>query len=351
MNVLIISPGKNIEGGMTTVVNSFRERLSKVGVNTVYIDSYSQAGKLAVLLVFVRSLFKVLFALSINKIDISHIHTASKGSFYRKSIFCFFAKLFRTSVVLHMHGGGFKEFYNQSHAISRLYIRFVLRHNVDALLVLTDSWKTWFTEEFDLNDKINILNNSVTVPDRKVNQCNQVKRIVFIGRLVPSKGVDDLLEAFALVSKKTVIELDVVGGGNIEPYINKIRQLNISSLVEFSGSVSHDESIQKLRSADIMVLPSYQEGLPMVILEAMACNTAIITTNVGGIPDVINDRFNGLMFPPGDIIKLADLINELSVDNQLLQSLTKRAYDDVNNHYSIDCVFPNLISIYKKVLT
>lgn len=162
---------------------------------------------------------------------------------------------------------------------------------------------------------------------------NEVKHILFLGRLSKEKGVDDLLLAFSKVNRKFKgqITLHIAGAGperrNLE---KKAISLDIEQCVQFHGFVSRGRDLWDLYDkSQIFVLPSYTEGMPRALFEAMARGEAPICTRVGGIPNIIDDKKNGVLIRPGDINGLKDAILELQENKFLRHKITKRAYETV----------------------
>jgi glycosyltransferase involved in cell wall biosynthesis len=126
---------------------------------------------------------------------------------------------------------------------------------------------------------------------------NRKNQIGFIGRFSKEKGIMNLVNALPILFKTTnSIEVILIGGGSLFYEIKeKIRQNGYATRVHFSGWISHDKLPDCLSELKLLVLPSYTEGLPNVILEAMACYTPVLSTPVGSIPDVIADGDTGFI--------------------------------------------------------
>ena len=115
----------------------------------------------------------------------------------------------------------------------------------------------------------------------------------------------------------------IAGSGNVADVSLEAERLGIAKNIEFTGWVVGAEKSALLGKAAIFVLPSYAEGLPMALLEAMSCGTAVIATDVGGVAEVVENEKNGLLVPPGDVRTLGWAINHLLTDCELRERLGK----------------------------
>lgn len=142
------------------------------------------------------------------------------------------------------------------------------------------------------------------------------KRLVFVGRLAAVKGVPVLLEAFAKVlAAHPDARLTLVGDGPERPRIEaRAGELGLGAAVRFAGYLSQDEVTDELARADLFVLPSFAEGVPVVLMEAMASRLAVVATRIAGIPELVEDGAAGRLVPPGDADALAAAISDLLAD-------------------------------------
>lgn len=140
------------------------------------------------------------------------------------------------------------------------------------------------------------------------------KIVLFIGSLEEVKGVGYLLDAFSQLNKKYPEELCLVmvGQGSLERQINsEINKLGLDKVVTLIGGVLHDEIPLWFNACDVFCLPSIREGMPNVILEALACKKPVVATRVGGIPEIISSDEYGKLVPPGDSEALANAIQRV----------------------------------------
>jgi glycosyltransferase involved in cell wall biosynthesis len=161
--------------------------------------------------------------------------------------------------------------------------------------------------------------------------------LLFVGRLEEEKGVKYLLKAMALVVEQhPEAVLHLVGGGTLRADLMKLRRrLNLASSVVFHGAAQHGEVIQHMLNAAILLVPSIREGMPVVILEGMAAGLPIISTDAGGITDIIKPYETGILVPQRDENALAEKIIELMENKELRQRLADNAFNFVKTEFTL----------------
>ena len=243
------------------------------------------------------------------KIRIVHIHTAAGGSFDKHAWYAALARLMGRKVVLHSHASRFKVWYEGLSGRHQRRVRKVLSR-LDRLIVLSASWRDFFVSIGVSPEKVSILNNITEPADREkvARKAGEPVRLLFLGEIGPRKGVFDLLKAMALLqgTDPGKARLEIGGNKNEEALKEAIRLQGLENCVHFNGFVSGDLKKELLSRTDVFVLPSYNEGLPISILEAMSYGCAIISTPVGGIPEVVKE--NGILVQPGDVEGIASAI-------------------------------------------
>lgn len=174
--------------------------------------------------------------------------------------------------------------------------------------------------------------------------------ILYVGRLGHGKGIFDLLKAAEMLTKDTNIKLLIAGKGELEGKISSILKNEGLTNVKLLGHVKQEDLINLYQNAKIFVFPSHYEGLPTVILEAMASGLPIVTTSVSGCKDLINDGYNGLLVPPEDPGKLYDAIFRLLNEPELCEYLGKNARSTAENVYSWNIIADKIEIAYKNIL-
>jgi len=228
------------------------------------------------------------------------------------------------------------------------YIPFVLR-KCNIILCQSRSWNAFYKSISNLPDNhfVVIKNwidctsySKLNLPVENEN-CN----VLFLGWIERNKGIYDLVNAVSgWQNEMQNIEFIICGKGSqfnaIQQYIDELR---LSHLFDFRGWVGGNEKETILQNTDIFVLPSYAEGMPNSLIEAMAARKAVISTRVGGIPELIIDEKMGRLIEPGDVSALGQAIVELSQDPELRHKMGKKAQDHIFLHHDINQVWPKIL--------
>ncbi|MEA5448470.1 glycosyltransferase family 4 protein [Leptolyngbya sp. CCNP1308] len=269
---------------------------------------------------FIRSFVHFFILLLLGKVDLAHIHISERGSLLRKFSLSTTANLFSVPVVMHAHGCEFHVFYQSSPAFLKRIISACLRQCA-CLIVLSDSWKDFYVKSCGLTaDQVVVLKNPVVFPDFIPHrQGGDTITFAFMGKLNQRKGVYDIVNALALLDphERSGMRIELGGSGETQAIQDLAKSLGVQDLIHFHGWVNEELRNQILAGADVFLLPSYNEGLPMALLEAMSWSLPSISTPVGGIPEVIDHGFNGLLVHPGDVTGLASAMALLRNDAEL----------------------------------
>ena len=350
MKVLMIGPSRKAKGGMTTVVNNYFESPLVNKINIKYISSTIDGSIFYRLIYNVLSFMKILISLIFFEVDIVHVHMASRGSFYRKSIIVKLSKIFKKKVIIHLHGACFKEFYeNECNKILKNYVKNVFQ-SVEKVIVLSDEWKKIVEQWFEC--KIEVVENAVFVPNENFYNKNS-KNISMLGRLNERKGTYDLLDVIKSLKdegKINNIKFILAGDGDLQKLESTIAQMRIGDVVDVLGWIDIRKREMLLKDSLIYLLPSYNEGMPMSVLEAMSYGVPTISTIVGGIPRVITDSENGYLIIPGDKEKLKEKIELLIKNESIRNEISRNSYLKIKHYFSIESNIKKIESIYNEIL-
>ncbi|MCM0647415.1 glycosyltransferase family 4 protein [Clostridium swellfunianum] len=347
MKVLMIGPHRKLKGGVSTVVNNYFKAGLQEKINLKYIPTSIEGSMLKNIFFFMFALINITCYLAFKKIDVAHIHMASRGSFYRKSLIVLICSVFRKQIVIHLHGAEFDVFYHkESNASKRKYISYIL-NKADCIIALSEEWK----EKISIycNSKVEVVYNSVDIPKANFYK-NGSRNLLFLGRIGKRKGVFDIIRALSEVKKLGYnFKLLVCGDGEVEQLKNLTKEYNMQQDVIIHGWISGDSKDELLKNIGINLLPSYNEGMPMSVLEAMSYGIPTIASNVGGIPKIIEHGINGYVIEPGDIELLKKYIILLLGDQDLREELSRKSYNTVKGKFDIEVQLDKLLKIYKSL--
>lgn len=187
----------------------------------------------------------------------------------------------------------------------------------------------------DSNVKIEVIPDGVNLetfqPIQRDSNSEKI-RILSIGRLIPRKGFQFLIQALPQVNEKTEyqFEIEIVGDGPYqEELIELAEKLNVKSQLHFSGSIPYSDLPKKYYEADIFILPSLAEGMPLVVLEAMGTGLPIIASRVQGIEELVTEDINGALFNPGDVEELTNCLIKLINNGEMRVEMGKKSTEKV----------------------
>lgn len=337
-------------GGMLSVVEGYRNDGIFDRWNVLLISPHVEAGLLKRLITAAGAMFRFVGLLIGRKVGLVHCHAAMRGSFWRKSMFALLARAAGVPVIFHLHGSEMKTFVRQQPTVVQNLISWVLAQQ-SVVVVLSQSWAD-YVRSISPKARVQILPNYVAMPELDsvgAKSAGKVK-LLFLGLVGSRKGVYDLLPAFQRACATCGdLELTIGGNGEVDRAQELARELGISNRVHFAGWVSGDDKVRLLREADIYVLPSYNEGLPVSILEAMSWGVPVISTRVGGIPELISHEQDGMLIDAGDREALTDAILRLSQNASVRHAMGQAARNRVAGGFSRAVIVPQLEGIYREL--
>ncbi len=341
---------KEPRGGIGQVLNLY-SRYIYSSFNHLEISSFKKKaewGRVLHTLYGLLGIPRFFFRVLLNRgIKIVHIHSSAHNSFYRSVPFILLGRVLGRKVVLHIHSGAFKDFYRSNPKIVGCIL-----NKADGIVALSPSWATFFSEVVQ-KPLVRVIPNPIVLPSDEEFEgkvAKPVVRLLFLGLLTANKGVYDLLDVLSehrdFFGGKLILQ--VGGNGDIQAFEKRIEELGISDLVLFHGWLSGENKKNVLLDSDVFVLPSYFEGLPMSILEALSYGLAIVSTRVGGIPDVVHEE-QGILIEPGDKDALFLALKRLCESPDELMQMQSNARKE-GERYSVETVATALDSLYEDIL-
>jgi glycosyltransferase involved in cell wall biosynthesis len=338
-------------GGMRSVIEGYLADGVFSRWNVVLLNSHVEGGFVLRLLTAVAEFLRMLSLLARGRVSLVHCHAAMKGSFWRKSLFALTARMAGVPVIFHIHGGVMKAFVARQPRIIRRLIAWILEKQ-SLVIVLSESWRR-YVESIAPKARVDTLSNYVDLPDLSDKSDNKdaIVEVLFLGVINAPKGVYDLLPAFrAAVAKAPELRLVLAGKGELEQANSMVRELQLEEHVTFAGWVSGDGKLDLLRRAQICVLPSHNEGLPVCLLEAMAWQIPVISTRVGGIPDLVREGCEGLLVDAGDQDGLSRALVQLAINKEIRDAMGSAGRKCIEQNFSRNVVLPKLEGMYRSLI-
>ncbi len=342
--VLMIGPSLYSRGGMATVERQLMDGLTDAGVPASFISTYDDYGKVKKALIALGAYAK--FCRALKDVDIVHAHSASRGSYERKSLFLKKAMSEGKKTVVHLHGGEFAVWFDEEMDDGKREEVRALFNQVDAVVVLSEEWERWLVSRGFSPKRLVVMHNAVSVPERPCSPCAR-QGILFLGRLDARKSPDVLLRASrTMLSENPAAKLLFGGDGCPERYEALAEDLGIADRCEFLGWIAGEDKERLFERAGVYCLPSKNEGMPMSVLEAMAHGIPTIATPVGGVPQIIEDGVNGFLMPVGDEARLSELLRMLMGDPLLRARIGMEARRKVEDDFSLKLATDRLVDLY-----
>lgn len=363
LRVLMVGNDPSVKGGITSVISQLMGHdWAADGVTMKFIPTYIAANPVRKMLFFAKALRRIraLLANPQTRPDVVHIHMSYKGSFVRKQQVHGLCRKYGVPDVLHMHGSEFAKWYGGCKASQQEQIRRMLRE-ASAVIVLGEQWRARI-QGIEPDANIVVASNAVRIPSGVVHwpAAGEPFRVLFMGVLIERKGVADLLDAVALLRDSGRLGdmcVVIAGTGTQEDELKvKAGELGLLGdvagadagvpVVEFVGWTDGEKKRALFEQCQALVLPSYNEGLPVAVLEAIAHGMPVVATNVGDMAAAVHDGENGYLIEPGDVHALADTLAKIAADrnryeamSQASRALAERDFSDAGYFHTIRAVY------------
>lgn len=342
---VMIGPSPNARGGMASVIAIYRDAGLFAPGTCRFIPTADDGSLPWKLWIAAIGLARFFVLCASGNVSVLHVHGASRKSFWRKLVFMRIALARSIPVIFHLHGGEFRQFVEQLDQKDRGRLLEALR-KCSLILALNDEVASWMRSLVP-GQQIEVMPNPVDLDRFPVSTAQRERSVLYLGRLEIEKGVMDLLDAFASVrNRDPQVKLLLCGTGNAAATLqDEVTKRHLGGAVEFPGWVSGSTKLSMLGSAGVFALPSYAEGMPISVLEAMASGTPVVATRVGGVPAMLDDGA-GYLVDVGCTEQLASALL-MALDPQNSSAVVEKALARVRETYAATRVVARLVNLYR----
>lgn len=347
-SVLMVGTSPDVRGGVSSLVRSYYSGGLFQRFDIRYVPTHRDGTALQKATAALKAYVAFSGLLLTARAPLVHIHLASRASFWRKAVVCAMARIRRRPYVLHVHGAEFSKFYHEE---CGAFAKWIVRHTLERaalLLALSGQWQDRL-KRIAPRATVQTLPNAVALRDVPSRAGDGAPlRILFAGRIGARKGTFELLRAFArLAHRFPAATLICAGDGEGDELRALAAELGAADRLECPGWLNAEQMAGELRRASIFALPSRQEGVPIALLEAMSHSLPVLTTPVGGIPEVIESDRNGLMVTPGDVDAIEVALERLLRSSAERERLGAAARATIAERYSLESTIERLAALYR----
>ncbi len=354
MKITYLIPEPSSKGGMTAITKMFYEVNYFNDIDTFHFNtSFKAISKTGRFIEFFSKQLAFIIHIIKVKPDAVFVMSSSYFGFYDKCIYCFIARLFGVKSMLNHVGGEFDKFYKSSllnKTLINIFIRFP-----HVLLIGSSFWCDYFTKLFP-NKKIFNSPNPLIVEQYNHTSMSMIKhkfKIASLFRIIKEKGVYELIEVIQRISKLNLnIEFVIMGGGPMLDFLKEqLLENSINQEVRILGFVDDDVKIKEICSSDLYVMLTHFDLMPISIMEAMAAGKPVLSTKVGGIPDLVQDGVNGFLFDVGEVDQVVEKIVELAMPNSDAKKLGQKGYEIIVGNFDIKSIIKKHREIASKLIS
>lgn len=315
------------------------------------LDTRGNGSAIGSLLITLRAMAAIVRGRLDGRLAGVHVNMAERLSVFRKACLMATCRLLGVPAVLHLHAAQFPQFYRGLGRLARAAVRRVFALPA-AVVVLGETARRFVVEELGVPaGRVEIVINGVPEPSvhRRTATGEGLQRLLFLGNLSQRKGVPDLIRALASPAfTRQGVEAVFAGGGDVAAYETLARDCGVADFVRFAGWVDQRQAARLIAAADVLVLPSYDEGLPLVILEAMANGLAVVCTPVGEIPHVMEDGVHAAFVQPGDVPGIARALQAVLSQAELRERFERNGRAVYDEKFSVSRFFDNIAAVHRR---
>ncbi len=349
--VAVLTPrGRGGTGGVDRLMDSLRPILAERQDIQVRFVTTRGSSRWTSLFVTAAAAVRLAIGSAFRRIDMIHVNLGAHASCYRKMGLIAVPRLFGTPYVLHLHGSAFATFWAATPPFVRRRID-KLFLNAARIVVLGDVWRRLVEDRLPQARPRIVVQPNATAPIERRRDNEDVVKLLFLGDLGARKGSAVLIEALGRLRAQTPWCAVVAGDGDVAAARRQAEAFGLQDRVCVPGWVGPDEVRAGLAASDILVLPSFEENLPMSVIEAFAAGLAVIATPVGALPDILRHNETGLLVAPGDVEGLAKALRMLIDQPALRRRLGAAAKAYHAEHLALDPYADRLVQIWEGTQT
>lgn len=338
--VLVVATSRKTRGGITAVLKLYEQSTMWQEYHCRWIGTHRDGGRARKILYLIKGYMLYIFLIPFY--DIVHFHISLGNTVVRKYPLFLIAKLFKKKTIVHLHcGSQIDDIWNDKY-------QYLFEH-CDCGIVLSESLKNTVERHIGKTDKLEVVYNPCPIISETTRYEKQ-NHVLFSGTLYEGKGYKDLIKAFARIADRYPDwKLVLAGNGEEDQASSLSQELGIKNRVVLLGWVKGEAKHKAFSEASALCLPSYAEGFPMAVLDAWAYGLPVITTPVGGVPDVAIEGENMLLFEPGDIDTLSEKLEVIIKDELLRDRLSSASLQLAATKFSLTSLTEEVASIYDKI--
>lgn len=297
----------------------------------------------------IRDVLRLVGALRRSRFDVVHLTTSGHLAAIRDLAVSYVASLFKVPLVYHIRFGRIPDI-SRANSLEWRLMRKVMRRAASVIAI--DNATLAAVREHAAEANVCLVPNCVNTTELPVPEpvlevsANTIQTALFVGWVVPTKGVGELVEAWATLNPPGW-RLDIVGPAD-EAYKAQLQARFDTDSIVFSGPLLHKDAMDRMARCDLFVLPSYTEGFPNAVVEAMALGRPIIATAVGAIPEMLGSGA-GILVESRSVGRLGEALRRATSDSSLRRKLAQEAFGRAVKNYSIDVVFDSYLALWSGV--
>ena len=340
----IITIGSNIDGhgGISELLRSYRGIFEKFE----YVRATCKGNIFKRTWVYFCSVLKLIVKCTNRELKIVHIHSSSFILLNKTAIYIIIAHLLRKKIILHLHGGALESVCQKHEKMLRWLFSYV------HVIICVSKFIKDIVDRYGLNDNSVVVYNIINRPnlEKKSTKGNEVN-FLFLGKVCDEKGIFDVIDT--IIENKDYFEgkmiLNVAGWGDIQHLENLISNFGANNLIHYLGWIEKDEKTKYLNGADVYIQPTYFESLGIAMIEAMSYNLPVISTNVGGVPEIVQDGKNGFLVDPKDKKMIFEKMKLLIETPQLRETMGIEGCNIAERFYDSK-IEEDLLKIYTSLI-